>query len=306
MDVVSLLPSATEICFALGVEPVGVSHECDHPPAARQLPTVNRSYIDATASSPEINEQVIQAERHGGVYEIRLDLLVDLDPDLVVSQGVCEVCAVDTLLVEEALGEVGLDCEVLTTDPHSLGDVMGDIERIGGAIGQEQQADALVTRMQERIESVKSHARTAVDVRGRPRVAVLDWMDPVMVAGHWVPEMVVWAGGSYGLADAGARSRPREWQAIRNYDPEILAVAPCGFELDQTLENKRDIIDRPGWPELAAVSKGQVHAFDGHHYMNRPGPRLVDTLEYLAGVIHPDTFDTPPNEAVVALASQRA
>jgi iron complex transport system substrate-binding protein len=295
--VVTLLPSATEICYALGVEPVATSHECDHPPEAAALPAVNRSRVDPETSPDSINKQVVQAEQNGGVYEIDLTALERADPDVVVSQGICDVCAVDSVLVREAVEELGLDCEVLTTDPHSLADVFEDIERIGTALGHEEAAAELLAGLHERVDAVESRAPDE-----RPRVAVLDWTDPVMVAGHWVPGLVETAGGEYGLEEREGRSRPREWAEIREYDPEVLVVAPCGFGLDQTLEHLHTVTDREGWADLTAVREGRAYAMDGHHYVNRPGPRLVETLEYLAGVIHPEAFEVPPSEAVRSLA----
>ena len=303
MRVVSLLPSATEIVAALGIEPVGVSHECDYPSWVADKPAVNRSRVDPTASSGEIDEQVLDAEDSGGVYAIELDTLARLDPDLVVSQDICEVCAVDAVAVRKAVDELGLDCEVLTTDPHSIEDVFEDIHRIGAATGTEERAAALVADLEARVRAVERTAKTADE---RPRVAVLDWTSPVMVAGHWIPEMVEMAGGSYGIADHGAASRPVEWEAIREYDPEILVVAPCGFDLDQTTENLADLTARPGWDELTAVQEGRAYAIDGHQYVNRPGTRLVDSLEHLAGVIHPDAFERPPTDAARSLSALTA
>jgi iron complex transport system substrate-binding protein len=279
MRVVSLLPSATEILYALGVEPVGVSHECDHPPAARELPAVNRSRIDADASSAEIDAQVQAAADEGGVYEVDRERLAALDPDLVVSQGICDVCAVDEVLVREAVAALGLGADVLTTDPHRMEDVLDDVTQLGAALDREGAATALRTDLESRIDTVAD--RTT----GGPRVAVLDWLEPPMVAGHWIPELVDLAGGSYGLAEPGARSRPREWREIAAYDPEFLVAAPCGFGLEQTLDDRELLTDRPGWDDLAAVRRGDVYVMDGHHYVNRPGPRLVDTLEALAAVL---------------------
>jgi len=293
--VVTLLPSATEIVYALGLEPVGVSHECDYPPAAAEQPAVNHSRVDPGASSAEIDEQVQAAEADGdGVYAIDDEQMAALDPDLIVSQGICDVCAVDEVLVEAAVERLGLDAAILTTDPHSLDDVFTDIERIGDAVGRSERARELVADLRARVEAVEQAVRT----RGaeRPRVAVLDWLDPAMVAGHWVPEMVRLAGGEYGLADPGDRSEPREWRDVRGYDPEVLVAAPCGFGLEQTAANRTDLTDRDGWAELTAVATGRAYAMDGHHYVNRPGPRLVDTLEGLAGLFHPEAFDAPPAE----------
>jgi len=303
MRVVSLLPSATEIVYALGIEPVGVSHECDYPPEAADKPAVNRSRIDAEATSAEIDNQVLDAEENeDGVYEIDRETLARLDPDLVVSQGICDVCAVDSVLVREAVDELGLDCDVLTTDPHSMADVFSDIRRIGTATGTEERADELVAGLQTRVRAVESRAADADD---RPRVAVLDWMNPVMTAGHWVPEMVGMAGGIENLTEPGGTSRPREWGEIREYDPEVLVVAPCGFALDQTRENLTDLTERDGWDELTAVQENRAYALDGHQFMNRPGPRLVDSLEHLAGLIHPDLFDAPPSDVFRPLRAPR-
>jgi len=298
--VVTLLPSATEIVYALGVEPVGVSHECDHPPAAREQPSVNRSRVDPTASSGEINEQVASAESSGGVYAVERETLAGLDPDLIVTQGVCDVCAVDEVVVADAVEALGLDTEILTLDIHSLDGLFDSIHRIGAAVGRDDRAADLVADLRSRVDAVESTASRATD---RPRVAVLDWTDPVMVAGHWVPEMIALAGGDYGLEDAGAHSRPREWVELREYDPEVLVVSPCGFDLPQIRENLADVTDRPGWDELSAVANDRVTLIDGHHYVNRSGPRLVETLEYLGWAIHPDLFDRPPADAVEALST---
>ncbi|QLD89383.1 ABC transporter substrate-binding protein [Natronomonas salina] len=303
MRVVSLLPSATEIVYALGVEPVATSHECDHPPEAADLPSVVDSRVDADADSADIDAQVTDAESSGGVYEIDREALAEADPDLVVSQGICEVCAVDTVVVEEAIADLGLDCELLTTDPHSVDDILEDIRRIGAALDREDRAEDLVADLQARIDRV---ADRAAEAPFRPEVAVLDWLDPAMVAGHWVPELVDLAGGEYGLADPGDASTPREWAEIQEYDPDILVAAPCGFELEQTFENLGDLTDRDGWTQLRAVRMNRAYAMDGHHLVNRPGPRVVDTLEALAGLIHPDEFDRPEEWAARSLATSPA
>jgi iron complex transport system substrate-binding protein len=303
MRVVSLLPSATEICYALGIEPVGVSHECDHPPAAAEQPAMNVSRIDPDADSETINEQVAAAESDGGVYDIRREALVAADPDLIVTQGVCDVCAVDEVLVRQVVEEAGLDAEVLTLDTHSLSDLHGAIERIGAATGREAAAADLVADLRERVERVE---RRAAEATASPRVVLLDWMDPPMVAGHWVPEMVELLGGTYGMADPGTHSEFREWAAIREYDPEVLLAAPCGFPLAQTREHAAELVEREGWADLAAVRNGRAYAVEGHHLVNRPGPRLVDTFEHLAGLVHPDLFEAPPGDVAAPLPVSRA
>jgi iron complex transport system substrate-binding protein len=284
--------------FALGIEPVGVSHECDYPPEAADLPAVNRSRIDATADSGDIDDQVQEAVDDGGVYEIDRETLADLDPDVVVSQGICDVCAVEDTAIREAVAETGLDAEVVTSDPHSLADMLDDLARLGQRLGRSEQAAAVSADLRARVKEITDQTPET-----GPRVAVLDWLDPVMVAGHWVPGMVDRVGGSYGLADPGDRSQPREFEAITEYDPEVLVVAPCGFGLDQTRENTSDLTDREGWRGLTAVENDRVYAIDGHHYMNRPGPRLVESLAALASVIHPGSVD-PPAGAVEHLSRE--
>lgn len=300
--VVSLLPSATEVCYALGVEPVGVSHECDHPPEARALPAVNRSRVANAGSSASVNEQVAEAESAGGAYEIDPEALRAADPDLVIAQGVCDVCAVSGSLAREAVETAGVDADVLTLHSHSLRGVLGEVEQVGEAVGRPEAAAEVVADLRRRIDAVEA---AAAGVERRPRVAVLDWMEPTMVAGHWVPEMVELAGGRYGLADPGDRSTVREWETICEYDPEVLVAAPCGFELDRTVEHADELTTRTGWASLAAVESGRAHAMDGHGHVNRPGPRLVDTLEHLAGLIHPDRSDAPPGDVARPMATRK-
>ncbi|WP_265109052.1 cobalamin-binding protein [Halosolutus halophilus] len=314
MRIVTTLPSATETVAALGIEPVGVSHECDYPPGVESLPSITRSRIDADASSAEIDRQVLEtAETEDGVYDVDVETLDDLDPDLIVTQGMCDVCAVDEIVVANAIEQINearrasssrtesdddADPEVVTTDPHSVADVLDDLDRIGRATGREDRAREVRLELEERIDAVRE--RTAdIDAGERPRVAIFDWTDPVMIAGHWTAELVDWAGGEYGLADVGERSRPREWDDIREYDPEVVIVAPCGFGLDQIAANRSDLTDREGWTDLAAVRDGRVWALDGHHYLNRPGPRLVDTLEAIAGMVRPDRFGAPDRDVAV-------
>ncbi|GAB3671105.1 ABC transporter substrate-binding protein [Halopiger thermotolerans] len=291
MRIVTTLPSATEIVAALGCEPVGVSHECDYPPDAASAPAVTRSRVDADGSSGEIDDQVLEAvDESDGVYDVDVETLEELEPDLIVTQGICDVCAVDEVVVADAVEQISADPEILTTDPHSVADVLEDVERIGRAIGREERARDVRADLEARIDRVRE--RTAdLAPEDRPRVAIFDWTDPVMIAGHWTAELVEWAGGEYGLADAGERSRPREWTEIREYDPELIVVAPCGFDLEQTAANRTDLTERDGWADLTAVEEGRVWAMDGHHYLNRPGPPLVDTLETLAPIVQPDLFD---------------
>lgn len=288
-----MLPSATEMLYALGVEPVGVSHECDYPPEAESLPSVTASRVDPEATSQEINREVAQAVEEDGVYNLDVDLLESLDPDVVVTQGVCEVCAVDSALVEDAVREISSDPIVVNLHPHTLPDVLEEIREVGRAVGREERAREAVTDLEERIQAVEGRC-TDLD---RPRVAVVDWMDPVMVAGHWVPGLVEKAGGRYGMEEAGVPSRPREWSEVVSYAPEVLLVAPCGYELSHTVRDFDELSGRQGWGDLPAVRDDRVYALDGHHLVNRPGPRLVDTLEVFMQAIHTDRFGEPPADA---------
>jgi iron complex transport system substrate-binding protein len=301
MRVVTLLPSATEIVCALGIEPVAVSHSCDFPPEAREKLAITHTSVDDGANSATIDEAVLEAERAGGVYGIDADALERADPDLIVTQGICDVCAVDTVLVREAVEELGLDCEVLTTDPHSLEDVLDDVERIGRAVGREERAADLVSDLEARIERVRERAPAPED---GPRTLDLDWTSPVMIGGHWVPELVELAGGAYGIVEPGQASTPVEWSSVVEFDPEALVVAPCGFGIEQTLENVGELTDREGWSELSAVREGRVWIVDGSAYLNRPSHRLVDSLEILAGLLHPDRFDAPPETAARRLSAR--
>ena len=287
---VSLLPAATEIVYALGLEPVGVSHECDYPPAAVDKPAITRSRVESDGSSETINEQVAQATESGGVYEIDRAALRAADPDLIVTQGICDVCAVDSVLVTDAVRALGLDAEVLTIDPHTLGDVIGDIRRIGDAVEAPDAAAALLQDIETRLEAVQRHIDT---VASRPEVVVLDWMQPPMVAGHWIPELIDLAGGVSAITAPGDRSVPHDWSTVLDADPAVLIVAPCGFTPEQTRDNLRDLVDLEGWATLTAVETGRAYVVDGHHHVNRPGPRLVETLELFAGLLHP-ALPNPP------------
>lgn len=291
--VVSLLPGATEVLAALGCEPVGVSHECDYPPGVTDLPNVTRSRIDTAGPAAAVDAAVSTANRDGGVLEIDRSTLAALSPDVVLTQAVCEVCAVDRVAVEAAIEDLGLDATVCTIDVHSLADLGTAIERIGAAVDREATATTVARAVASRFECLS--AATGAAETG-PRVAVLDWPDPPMVAGHWVPELVELVGGQYGLAEPGAASRPREWAAIRDYDPAVLVVSPCGFGLERAASSVDTLRDRPGWDELAAVREQRVVAMDGNDHLNRAGPRLVRTAELLAGVVDEEREPAPTDE----------
>lgn len=294
MRVVSLLPSATELCCALGVDPVGATHECDYPPRVESLPTVVHSRIDTDGSSAAIDAQVQATAEDGGVYTLDAERLHELDPDVVVSQGLCDVCAVDEAVVRDAVDALGLDADVVTTHPHRLDDVFDDVARIGRAVGRASAADELLDELAARVDRVRERVSGAET----PTVTVLDWVDPVMVSGHWMPELVELAGGTARLASPGEVSGPVEFERLHEADPDVLVVAPCGFGLERAADSVAELREHDGWTELRAVREGRVYAMDGNHYVNRPGPRLVDTLEQLAAVFHPERVDAPREDVV--------
>ena len=294
MRVVSLLPSATELLYALDVDPVGVSHSCDYPPAAREKPVLTSTAIDYgdDRSAADIDRQTRRVE--GGVYDVDEGLLAELDPDLVVTQATCEVCAVDASDVLAAVERRGVDAEVLTLDPHSLSDVLDDVERVGAAAGASERAASLRASLTARVDRVTDRAAATTD---RPRTAVFDWTDPVIAGGHWVPGMVERAGGTPGLVTDGP-SKPQRWTDVRSFDPEVLVVAPCGFGVERAADALADLRSKDGWDDLTAVRDGNVFVADGNGHVNRPGPRLVDSVELLASCIHPERFDAPAPDVV--------
>jgi iron complex transport system substrate-binding protein len=293
-NAVSLLPSATEMLYSVGVEPVGVSHECDYPPEAREKPSVTTTRVSGEGTSAEINEKVEKAVEEGGVYDVDTAKLEELEPDVILTQAVCDVCAVGDDVVREAVELIDSSPRVVSLHSHSLEGVLDDILTVGEAVESKEAAREAVENLRGRIATLRE--RTA-DLRAE-RTVVLDWLDPPMVSGHWVPELVEIAGGTYPLAEAGDASTPREWDEIVAAEPETLVAAPCGFELEQTVRNFDEIADLEGWRDLPAVERGRAYAADGHNYFNRPGPRLVDTAEILACALHPDEFGAPPSDAV--------
>jgi iron complex transport system substrate-binding protein len=289
MRVVSLLPSCTEVLFALGVEPVGVSRSCDHPEAVADIPTVTSTVVDhEDHTAGEIDAQMQSV--NGAVYDLHLDQLAGLQPDLVVTQATCDVCAVDATQVHDAVTTLDTEPDVLTLDPHSFSDVIDDIQRVGDAINESEAATTLIAELLTTVEQVEATTETAVGSNGRPRTAVLDWTDPPLRAGHWVTEMIEQAGGDASFQPAGA-SEPVRWNQITEYDPEVLVVAPCGFERDRAIEAIDDLRERQGWEDMTAVTDGRVYAVDGNALFNRPSHRLVESLKVLQSCIHPESVE---------------
>ena len=294
MRICSLLPSATEIAFALGLgdDVVGVTHECDYPHEARQKPIVVRSLIDANPmSSAEIDGWVSERLRgNPSLYGIDEVKFREAAPDLILTQELCEVCAVDYNEVAAAAKSLKQPATILALSPHCLTDVLRDIERVGAVTARADAARALVQRSHERMQRVR---QTAARSNTRPRVACLEWFDPVYAAGHWVPEMVELAGGFDVLGRREEPSARVEWTQVLDSVPEIIVLMPCGFELRRTIQESAVLRKLPGWNHLPAVKNGHVYGVNGSAFFSRPGPRLVDGLEILARIIHPEIFSEP-------------
>lgn len=291
MRIASLLPSATEIICALGAREllVGVSHECDFPAGVDALPALTRAKVDPNAPSATIDQAVRRLVSDGlSVYEIETERLAAAAPDVIVTQEQCEVCAVSYEEVVSATQEVlGQDVQVVSLKPNQLDDVLEDIARVAEAIGRVAEGADRLTSLRERIDKVRTRAAMA---RYKPRVACIEWLDPLMVAGNWIPEMVAFAGGRYEAVAPGEHSPAWTWEQLLEAQPEVIIVMPCGFDLDQTRSELKALTDQPRWHELQAVRDGRAYAVDGNAYLNRPGPRIVDSIELLGGLIQPGYF----------------
>lgn len=287
MRIVSLLPSTTEILFALGAgeQVVGVTFECDTPAEARERTIVSTTAIPEGLSASDIDAFVSRAMAAGeDLYHLDAGALGGLDADLVVTQDLCAVCAVDVSVVDDALAYLGCRAEVLTIDPHTLEEVLGSITTLGSATGTAARAAAVVAALRDRLYAVESAVRAAP----RPRALVLEWTDPAFSPGHWVPEMVTRAGGVNALGNAGEKSVRVTWEAVRGSAPEVIVCAPCGYDLDGSTALAQKAIESGELPHGIPV-----WAVDANASFARPGPRLVDGVEALAGILHPDTAQPP-------------
>ena len=281
MRIVSLLPSTTEILFALGAgdDVVGVTFECDFPPEARDRTIVSTSAMPEGLGPAEIDQYVVQAMARGDdLYHLDEGALAGLDADLVVTQDLCAVCAVDVTVVDDALAHLGCTAEVLTIDPHTLEEVFGSVETLGAATGRQDAARSLVEAQRERLTAVAAR----IAGRPRPRVLLLEWTDPPFAPGHWIPEMVSLAGGEPVLGTAGEKSRRVTWEQVHEARPEVVVVAPCGYDRDGAGALRDELVTSGVLP--AGVP---VHAVDANASWARPGTRLVDGVEELAGLLHP-------------------
>ncbi len=303
MRIVSLLASGTEIAFALGLGDavVGISHECDHPPAALNRPRVSRPRFDPTGlSSADIDAAVREAHaRYGSVYELDTGLLEQLAPDLVLAQAVCEVCAVPTSLAADTMGALGQGARLLSLDAHSIDEVLDSVRQVGEASGAQEPARRIVAGARARIEAVRTLAADAPPVS----VLAIEWLAPPFLPGHWMPEMVTVAGGKMLGASPHAPSRQVVWDELLGLDPDVVVVMPCGYDL-VTSRREADIhADRLLRVAPRAVDAGRTWVVDGSAYFNRSGPRTVDGVELLGAMLHPERFPNVPLDGRATLWS---
>ncbi|MDT7806132.1 MAG: iron complex transport system substrate-binding protein [Actinomycetota bacterium] len=280
--IVSLLPAATDLVAALGLLPdlVGRTHECDWPPGeVEHVPVVTRAEFDPDAlSSREISEAVGGA-RHSGsaLYTLDSATLAAAAPDVILTQDLCDVCAVSYERVSEAVRTMDTGPLVVSLEPATIDGVLDCLRRVGDVLGVPERAEAEIAKLRKRLDAVRAAPE-------KPRVVALEWLDPVWPAGHWVPEQIALAGGEPLLAEAGEHTRPVEWDAVVDARPDVLLLLPCGFTPERTRAELPALAQRPGWADLPAVRSGRVHVLDGPAYFNRPGPRVVDGAEILAEV----------------------
>ena len=290
--IISLLPSATEIVAALGFGDhlVGRSHECDFPPGVEKLPICSSTKIPARGTSYEIDERVKEIVAEGlSVYRVDVNLLRKLRPDFILTQTQCAVCAVTPHDLEEALcAWTGAQPAIISLAPNNLNDVWNDIRRVGDALGVSLRAVHLIVSLTKRLTAIRDEAQTTPS---RPTGAAIEWLGPLMAGGNWMPELIEIAGGRNLFMQAGEHSNWLGWSSLSEADPEVILLLPCGFKIAQTIRNLNLLTENPAWSNLRAVRQGRVYLIDGHHFFNRPGPRLVESAEIVAEILHPERFN---------------
>lgn len=289
--IVSLLPSATEIICALGLADllVAVTHECDYPSVVLAKPQITRSRLAPDMTSGEIDDAVreqLTSDAHS-LYTIDRQMLANLKPDLIVTQQLCTVCAVDMEDVLDAIRDLPHIPEVINLEPMSLSNVLGDIEMVGEATGHQKASQILVTSLEARIDQVRETVAQATE---QPRVAFLEWIDPLFCGGHWNPELVRLAGGYDPLGCEGRPSERIEWEQVTAFQPEVMVISCCGFSAERASQDLPIIEALPKYARLSCVRNERIHVVDGAAYFSRPGPRLVDSLEMLAAFLHPSLY----------------
>ena len=288
MRIASLLPSATEIAFALGIgdQVIAVSHECDFPPEASNRPVLTKSaFHQKTHRSLEVDREV--EKRGGDIYQIDEKLLEKLQPDLILTQELCAVCAVSYTKVKEAARVLDADTKIVSLEPTSLEEIVDNILLVGRITDKLERAEELASQLLSRIHAVKSKT---LDLRSRPRVFFMEWLHPPWAGGHWIPQMVDYAGGVEGLGRLGKPSHRIEWSEVLDYQPEIIVLSPCGFDLNGVMGELHELESYRGWDRIPAYKSNSIYAVNASAYFSRPGPRIVNGLEILAQIIHPELF----------------
>ncbi len=303
--IVSLLPSATEIVCALGLEDalVGVTHECDYPPAVIGKPKLTASRIShETMSSAEIDHAVrSQLDGHGSIYDLYEEEMRALEPDLILTQELCDVCAVSYKTVEQAARMFETDVRVISLEPNTIADIFVNIRTVGNLIGRGDAAKELVAALSARLDAVTN---ALADVERCPRTLMLEWLEPAFAPGHWVPEQVQIAGGDHAFGRAGQPSVTTTAEEIRAYAPEVVVMIPCGYYKEDILRQLPQSRLPEGWNTLPAVQRGEVWAVDATSYFSRPGPRVVEGAEILARILHPEIFGAPGEDEAVRVSRE--
>ena len=291
--IVTTLPSATEIVSLLGLEDklVGITHECDYPPSIRKKQVVMRSVFDTQKmTSKEIDDSVLAYLSKGrSIYEIDEPLLQRLKPDLIITQELCEVCATPLRVVARSIGRLDPKPKIISLSPHDLEDVLKNVIEVGAATGRVEEARKVVSSLQQRIDRVKNRCLGNLKT-AKPSVFCLEWLDPIYCSGHWMPELVKYAGGVEILGRLGEPSNVVQWEKVVSADPEVIFVTVCGYNVGRTLSEISTLTERKEWKDLQAVRSGRVYVLDSPSYYSRSGPRLVDGLEIMASLLHPEFF----------------
>ena len=290
--IISLLPAATEIVCALGFENdlVGRSHECDFPETIKDLPICSEANFPDDLSSADIDVKVKEILADAlSVYTVKRDVIKELTPDIVITQAQCEVCAVSLAEVEEALDNfLDKKAQVVSLEPNKLEDIFVDISKVALALDAVNAGNMLIEDLQERVDIIRHKLKF---VESRPTVVCIEWLEPLMVSGNWIPEIVSIAGGVSQLATAGKHSPYITWEDIQLVDPDIIVVMPCGFSIERTMKEMNLLMGLAGFSELKAVKNDRLYIADGNQYFNRPGPRIVDSIEIMGEIIHPKLFN---------------
>ncbi len=291
MKIASLLPSCTEIACALGLEDeiVGVSHECDFPEEIKLKPVLTKSKINHLGNSYQINKDVLEVVKNGlSVYDIYEEKLKELNPDVILTQDQCEVCAVSLKDVEEITNKYICNAKILSLKPVVFEDIFDDIRKIGMITNREKQSEKLIENLYSRVNIIKNKTRY---LTYKPRICVIEWLEPIMIAGNWSPEMIEIAGGMNLMSEPGNHSRKIDFETILHYQPDKIIISPCGFKVYQTINDIDFLTSNAKWKELKAVQKNEVYVIDGNAYLNRPSQRIVDSLEIISSIIHPELFN---------------